>query len=439
MVLGNDKLFAIFIFLIVISTASTFFYSAFGSHNGYSRECQEPNSSNQPPYSEQLPSNGVLTSVTYSNGNSNLPNDTFNRTYSLYVSTDKVKYVPGDFINIYGEVLDEKGCHVDTTVRIMVKHESHSTPIYEGMAFSTSGIYASDALNAYDTGKYQIFAWVDGSNDPSKTLIEITNFFMTIPAYIMYIGLAFFGGLMIVIAKGIIISSDVSEILRFICITGIVFSPVAALALSDVEIGTKSPLGLVRRHALDENGVPQCPTTNSQQQSSLEQGSFAATSEPPQEGGEWVINVGGRPEDCFAEGIQIPVNVFIFGIFGGYLRYLWKTAKLRVKKQEELPSDASDKANTRTWLFYQSLEDLALLFLSPLLAIAVWFVLWQGGTTGNYAVAVISFTVGLVTEEVIQTLIRFTGSMLKLPESTQKEREQTQNTRRNENQQASRD
>jgi hypothetical protein len=121
------------------------------------------------------------------------------------------------------------------------------------------------------------------------------------------------------------------------------------------------------------------------------------------------------------------VNVFIFGIAGGYLRYLWKTAKLRMKREKHVAEgSASDKDRMRTWSFYQSLEDLALLFLSPLLAIAIWFVLFEGGTTGTYAIAVISFTVGLVTEEVIQTLIGFTGSILRVQGTTSKDKKESE-------------
>jgi hypothetical protein len=40
--------------------------------------------------------------------------------------------------------------------------------------------------------------------------------------------------------------------------------------------------------------------------------------------------------------------------------------------------------NRRIWSFYQSLSELALLFLSPLLAVAVWFILNTGGEFNKY-------------------------------------------------------
>jgi len=39
-----------------------------------------------------------------------------------------------------------------------------------------------------------------------------------------------------------------------------------------------------------------------------------------------MINIGGVQDDEYSAGIQVPVNVVIFGIGGAYLRFLYKTA-----------------------------------------------------------------------------------------------------------------
>jgi hypothetical protein len=57
----------------------------------------------------------------------------------------------------------------------------------------------------------------------------------------------------------------------------------------------------------------------------------------------------------------------------------------------------------KTWSFYQSLTDLSLLLLSPLLAIAAWFILTRDGDIDKYIVALVSFTVGLATYAIIST------------------------------------
>ena len=65
---------------------------------------------------------------------------------------------------------------------------------------------------------------------------------------------------------------------------------------------------------------------------------------------------------------------------------------------------------------------IALLFLSPLLAIATWFLLNQAGLEGHqngtqgqsgiFILAAVSFTVGLVTNEVVQYLSNFVKKRL---------------------------
>jgi hypothetical protein len=61
-------------------------------------------------------------------------------------------------------------------------------------------------------------------------------------------------------------------------------------------------------------------------------------------------------------------------------------------------------------------DDIALLFLAPLLAVAMYFLLsiigMTNGNTGLYTIAVISFTVGLINNEVIDRLVGFAKSTI---------------------------
>jgi hypothetical protein len=75
-----------------------------------------------------------------------------------------------------------------------------------------------------------------------------------------------------------------------------------AFALSDVEITPTAPIGLIPK-----------PTGSYVQNNTLA-------------GTEWMINIGGVQDDEYSAGIQVPVNVVIFGIGGAYLRFLYKTA-----------------------------------------------------------------------------------------------------------------
>jgi len=96
-----------------------------------------------------------------------------------------------------------------------------------------------------------------------------------------------------------------------------------------------------------------------------------------------------------------------------------------MKERLEIEKILQEENNTQIKIskllaFYQSLKDIALFFLAPLLALATWFILSQWQTTENavYTLAVVSFAAGLMTEEIVETMIRFTKRLLK--ESTSK-------------------
>jgi hypothetical protein len=127
---------------------------------------------------------------------------------------------------------------------------------------------------------------------------------------------------------------------------------------------------------------------------------------------QWVVNIGGIAANNYSTGVQVPVSVIIFGIGGGYLRFLYSTST----KEDETQQKVGERE-----LFYETLQDLALLLLSPLLAIAVWLLLFQGGMTSIFTLAAVSFTVGLVTKEAVDALTKFARSRLPQSSSTKDE------------------
>src|SRR6478735_2161020 len=160
-----------------------------------------------------------------------------------------------------------------------------------------------------------------------------------------------------------------------------------------------------------------------------------------------------------------------FGLIGSYIRYLYKTAHLKnthnalLRVKEEILEECKDKSleeiqskhlgittrriekfvidtgdftlnedgsseiseeariraakhiliirKRRKVAFHQSLEDLSLFILSPLLSIVVWFFLSQGGVSEPLVLATVSFLIGLFTEQIMVTLRNFLGSTLK--------------------------
>jgi hypothetical protein len=94
-----------------------------------------------------------------------------------------------------------------------------------------------------------------------------------------------------------------------------------------------------------------------------------------------------------------------------------------ISKIEKLNLTINEKhKKTRRLFVSNNLQALGLIFLSPILAIVVWFILAQigiqerddtlSGQTGIFLIAAVSFGVGLITEEVVQYIVRFTGERL---------------------------
>jgi hypothetical protein len=198
------------------------------------------------------------------------------------------------------------------------------------------------------------------------------------------------------------------KILRFIFISGMVISVLAGHGFTDGEVRTNSPVGLVLQQLSDKNGNLQ----------------FDKNSGLPVR--EWVINVGGNSitnNPSFA--ISIPYYVIMLGLTGGYLRYLSKAAskiyyyrdgrdgsKLYSKIRTPVPDDSKPEKSSKDFAVGTEAE-ISEIVLAPLLAIVVWLLLSQGQTTTNiYWLAAVSFSIGLITKEIIDGIKRFMTTRL---------------------------
>jgi hypothetical protein len=212
----------------------------------------------------------------------------------------------------------------------------------------------------------------------------------------IYLSIGFLAALLILISIGIR-NIAIDEILRFIFISGMVGSILVGFLVTDKQFGIRSPIGIVVK------------STNSTE--------------------EWVLNIGGGPY-IFNSSLQIPLYVLVIGLVGGYLRYLYKTSKLLTDKElvkerekiKKLLAKEHTRNIARQITFFQSLKDLVLLFLSPLMAVAVWFLLSQWRPTENSVqlIGLLCLSASLLTVEIINTIIRLTKDYLKKPESSEK-------------------
>jgi hypothetical protein len=434
---------------------------------------------------------------------------------SIAIDSRKIFIAPEDaFLNVL--VYDKNNCLINKQVDIEVRYlgsgsqadtnlnnvvnlhdvgkaeastslsQQNKDPANNGMPL----IYNQTAINTFFSksgvpldkeGLYLVRASIPGQKyvANSWTLINGMSFFQTSIWYSMAIGAVAFCGLLAL--SGLTNKFDVfgkyGKEARFLLISIIVFSSVSALYFVSEELGVGAPVGLVKRSLANSTSI---------------------TNIIPGAGGEqWMINIGGVRENNYKFGLQIPIYVVVFGIIGGYIRYLynttqsqsdirtvklfswnnvpgseesslkdflkkkyklqWITDQLKFTKDDNkslsLKDDKSDhflsitldndtailslnndkkenkkfivkKENNDNTIyteefdplkstFYNSLRDIALILLAPLLAAAVWFLIIQNGVDaakGIYVLAVVSFAVGLATDNVVQALVNFVNT-----------------------------
>ena len=205
------------------------------------------------------------------------------------------------------------------------------------------------------------------------------------------------------------------EIFRFFILSAISILPLISFVVMDVEIGKYSPIGLIMQNTQTTKDIQQDIRTV-----------------------QWVINIGGSPLDNYGSGLIIPFYVFALGWLGGYLRYLHRVVtKISILYNNKPIYDKNDilkdmELNTALWLhlfphsayirrhqinklplfMYASFEELAEILLAPLLAIAVWLLINTGYTPNMFTSALISFSVGLITKDVIYRIIEFSKNSI---------------------------
>jgi hypothetical protein len=188
--------------------------------------------------------------------------------------------------------------------------------IYNASLYTSNNSFVANISNLAVSGRYNVSATLAGAGDSSFTTFEVENPFFTTFAIAFYFGTAILALFLSVIAIG---TSNVGtiQIFNFIFLSGYVVSILVSLAFSDVDLGPNSPVGLVLKRSA---------------------------------GGEstWVINVGGTQETNYTNGLQIPVYVIVFGVLGGYLRYLYDTATTATNKLEEETKEIDQYVNTLT-------------------------------------------------------------------------------------------
>jgi hypothetical protein len=118
------------------------------------------------------------------------------------------------------------------------------------------------------------------------------------------------------------------------------------------------------------------------------------------------------PYSVVEGGVQIPLYVLILALIGGYLRYLYNIATTQLKKHPK-ESNAEEKKRMLNKSMQNFVQEFLYILLSPIVAIALWLFLRQGGIESSLSLALSSITVGLVLKNVIETLESWAQNQLR--------------------------
>lgn len=311
-------------------------------------------------------------------------NSTFD-DISLNVVSESPEYTELQNVRIFVAVYAEK----EGILKLMLEvKDPNGTLVHESSQLINVNRYIF-YLHPGQPGTYNatVKAIQNGNVEEVSTNFNVVSIYDTSTVRFLFISVASFAGLLILIT---ISKKDnaTQEVLRFIFLSGIVVSILLSLIFTGLEIGKYSPIGLIK---IKDN------------QTETESGND-----------QWAFNIGGE--------LQIPIYVVVFGLIGGYLRYLYKTSRLLIdeelrKEKENMKKYLIEQGITdvsQRLIFFESLRDIALFFLSPILAVVVWFLFsqWEPISDSSTVLAVFSFASGLVTTEIVEAISDFTKSNL---------------------------
>ena len=380
--------------------------------------------------------------------------DVIGKNPVISISTNKFQYVPGETVIITGSVFNETGA-INSIISLGVYYSENSSVYNQDMTWfngnlnfrtdvrTINGSFIFPYYSAHKEGYYTIATKLKTENfgplfEIPIAQVKVVNPIFTVPYWMLSFAIICF-----------------------------------------ISLGINSPISLITK-----------PVGPKGQQS------LDAIWK-----NQWFISVGGLKIDNYMSGILIPFYVIVFGLAGGYLRYLYSTSvklwnlerssdattnnvkiplfswnkvpddqaeleklksflrtsfgadwitdgsikkeneklvatskdqtksitmeaflsdnivtiklgdvtygKLRLEKSQNVDVYVYQTVERRVWSFYQSLTDLALLLLSPLLAIAAWFLLTRAGDVDKFIVALVSLSVGLATSSIISYLTDF--------------------------------
>jgi len=344
--------------------------------------------------------------------------------YILNVHTESLKYLTGHIPVIFGTIYDNQTNPDTKKIKISITNDKQES-VYETSVLAMNGTFRHVGFSSFTDKEYTIkVSIIDGTFATTK--IKFYNMFDTNLGYglVATVIVIFLLLLMIIISQKYGAITTVEPI-RFALITLCFVIPIATLIMVDVQVGQNGIAGIVIQEISKDAFASNIQNSLLPELSpdSIEPNHF-----------HWIIHFGGNAYDNYQSGITVPTYILFFGMIGGLLRFLYKTqggwfiqrAIYEIKRTKsgltdtELKKEAGvtfveaekggDKsALVRRIIFNNSMEDLSLIFLPPILAIASYFLLLQGDVKEDAwpTFALVSFAIGLVTNEIISKLKSF--------------------------------
>lgn len=234
---------------------------------------------------------------------SNIPTVDMNKSkfISVDIFADRKEYTEFEDIKILVPV---QGNASDLIKLVLETRNASNTVVHKASQIVNTNNISKFYLHPANKGTYNVTvkAIQGNSSETAFTMFKITSIFTTNILKFLYLSLGFFGALLILITIGKK-NRLIDEIMRFVFLSGIVASILASLLFTDLEFGTQSPIGLIKLEPNEEN---------------IE---------------EWVFNIGNV--------LRVPIYVMVFGLIGGYIRYLYKTSKLIDEVKEKINKSKS--------------------------------------------------------------------------------------------------
>ena len=400
---------------------------------------------------------GLLLFVPLNSGFGQLPDESIQKQFEevefgdliLSIRTDAGRYISGHTPVILGSVQDIDGTPITTKVNLLIK-DQNSNVVHQTSLSAENGKFRYTGFTTEHSGDFTIFAKAEHDKEVgyAKMLFEQRGFPTTKVGMGIFSTIFSIAGLLILIPFQIHKKWSVTKVepLRFALLTLCSVIPLIILIAADVQLGQDTPVGMV---LIQSSNVAMDDLLNSLNLSEILENNISSTGVDKF---EWALHFGGSVHDNYQSGVIIPMYVLAFGLIGGYLRFLNKTQKgwfvtraiyeiqrlkpnLTREEMLEKADEAFENANdtdkknehlTQRIIFNNSMEDLALIFLSPILAIASYLILVQGGVSPieNWpTIAVVSFATGLVTTEIIGRLEGFARSSIGNLENTDNKKE----------------